>query len=83
MSTRRLTVELPEDPLDDSDDSAVAARLRLLWVLDHVRQHAVSAGRGAAMAGLPTGAFLTLMAQHGIPAFDYDEAELASELRPL
>jgi predicted HTH domain antitoxin len=84
MSTaRRLTVELPDGGLDKTDDAALAVRLRLLWVLDQVRQHAISAGRGAELAGLPTGAFLNLMGQHGISPFDYDESDLATELRSL
>ena len=84
MSTaRRLTVELPDSGIDDADDATLAERLRLLWVLDQVRQHVVSAGRGAELAGLHLGAFLTLMGQHGISPFDYDDAGLISELRPL
>ena len=84
MSTaRRLTVELPDDPSDEVDDATLAKHLRLLWILDQVRQHAISAGRGEELAGVSVGEFLDLMGTHGISPFDYDEAELEAELRSL
>lgn len=75
-----VQVELPEDAVQGRDLDALADELRVLWLLDQVRHHRLSAGRAAELAALPLSRFLELMAQHRIPVIDLDDEALRDEL---
>lgn len=81
-SARKVTVDLPSEAFEvyPWDPDGVAHELRLLWLLDLVRQRRMGHGKAAELAGLPRSEFLRLMGKHNLTPFDYDEDELADEL---
>lgn len=83
--TLSVHVELPADGLPEggAEPAEVAKQLELLWVLEQVRHHRISAGRGAELAGLRRYDFMLLMSQHGIPVIDLSPEELDAELAAL
>jgi predicted HTH domain antitoxin len=66
-------------PIDDSIDR----RIKELVVLDLLRQHAISMGKGAELLGMPLLDFIRLSGKHGIPYIDMSEEEWESEMRTL
>ena len=58
----------------------LAEDLRLLWIIDQVRRHRISAGRGAELAAIGKLDFLRLLGKHGVPAIDLTSEELDQEL---
>jgi predicted HTH domain antitoxin len=58
----------------------VAADLRLLWLVDQVRQRQLGHARAAELAGMPQAAFVRVLGVHGVSPFDLDEAELNREI---
>lgn len=81
----RVTVDLPEEevPQAVAGRRALARELRLLWVLDQVRQGKISIGKGAQFVGLGRLAFLATMEEHGLAAIAYPAEELAHEIALL
>lgn len=63
------------------DEEAVSEELRLLWIVEQVRQHKLGIGKAAELARMPRAAFMTLLGTHGVPAIDYSASELEAELR--
>lgn len=80
--TLRFEWELPEPFLGmmAKDDAALAEDVKRAAVLDWVRTGQTSWRKGAALLALPLRAFLTLMAEHRIPAAEYDVGWLDKEL---
>lgn len=80
--SRTVQVELPEEGFDSQpwDPDRISSELRLLWLLEQVRERRLGHGRAAELAGLPRARFLQLMGQHRMTAFDYDPEELDEEL---
>ena len=74
-----ITVDLPPDAVREPRE-ALAARLRLLWVVDEVRQGRMTRVRGAQLAGLSLDAFLHEAAAHGVDAIDLDIDDFRQEL---
>jgi predicted HTH domain antitoxin len=68
---------IPPDPVRLSHD------LRVLWIVDQVRQHRVGIGKGSELARLPRAAFMRLLGEHGVPVIDYPAADFEDELRSL
>lgn len=85
--TRTVTipVDLPADDFADEAQSVeeTASELRLLWILDQVRRHNISQGRGAELAGMPRADFMDLMCEHGIAVIDLSPDELDAEVEML
>jgi predicted HTH domain antitoxin len=81
--TRTVQVELPAEAFDSHpwDPARIAADLRLLWLLEQVRERRLAHGKAAEMAGIPRALFLQIMGKHGLSAFDYDADDLAEEFR--
>lgn len=79
---RTVEVELPDEAFDFHrwEPNEIAAELRLLWLLDQVRQRRLGHGKAAELSGLSRADFLLLMGRHGISPFDYDPDELDAEL---
>lgn len=80
--TLRFEWELPEPFLGmmAKDDAALAEEVKRAAVLDWVRTEQISWRKGAELLGLPLRAFLTLMAEHKIPAAEYEAGWLDKEL---
>jgi predicted HTH domain antitoxin len=83
--SRSVTVELPDEGFLSHpwDPEEIAGELRLLWLLEQVRQRRLGHGKAAELSGLPRARFLKEMGKHGITAFDYDPEELEDELRQI
>lgn len=79
---RRIEVELPEEAFahHPGDAHQLARELRILWLLEQVRQRRIAFTKAAQLADLPLGAFLQRMGDLQITPFDYDDEELADEL---
>lgn len=58
----------------------LAEEMRRLWLLEEVRSRRLGFGKAAELAGVPVAAFLRLMGEHHVTAFDYDDSELDREL---
>ena len=54
--------------------------MRVLWLLEQVRQRRLGSGKAAELAGIPLAQFARLMGQYAISPFDYDPGELKEEL---
>jgi predicted HTH domain antitoxin len=65
------------------DIARLSQELRVLWIVDQVRQHHVGIGKGAELAGRPRAAFMQVLGEHGVPVIDYPAAELDEEIRSL
>lgn len=76
-----VTVDLPEEAFQHRTWSPheVAEEMRRLWLLEEVRSRRLGFGKAAELAGVPVAAFLRLMGEHHVTAFDYDDAELDRE----
>lgn len=81
-ASRSVTVELPEESFLSHrwDPEEVAGELRLLWLIEQVRQRRLGHAKAAELSGLPTARFLKEMGKRGVSPFDYDPGELAEEL---
>lgn len=79
---RVVTVDLPEEAFQHRTWSPqeVAEEMRRLWLLEEVRARRLGFGKAAELAGVPVAAFLRLMGEHHVTAFDYDDSELEREL---
>lgn len=84
-SKRIVRVDLPTEAFQHQpwEPEQLAENLRLLWLLDQVRERRLGHSKAAELSGLPVAQFLRLMGRHGITPFDYDEADLVAELSPL
>lgn len=85
MATIEICVPLPEEALSAGHIplQRAADEMRRLFLVERVRLGTLTPGKAARLAGMSQAEFYTLMAQHGISPFDYDEAELRRELEPL
>ena len=81
MTTRTLTVELPEElvALLGSPEAA-AAKARQALVLALLREARLSQGQAARLLGLDRWQMLDLMAEHQIPAGPETAEEMRSEI---
>lgn len=79
---RLVTVELPDEGFLSHpwDPEELAGELRLLWLIEQVRQRRLGHGKAAELSGLPMARFYKEMGKHGVTPFDYDPEELAEEL---
>jgi predicted HTH domain antitoxin len=77
-----VEVELPAEAFRHRQWSAsdVASDLRLLWLVDQVRQRRLGYAKAAELAGMPQAAFERVLAVHHVSPFDMDEDELDREI---
>ncbi len=84
MSTSARTVEvavaLPWGRAGEPDARAVGQELRLLWIIEEVRQHRLGVGKASELAALPRAAFMRTLGEHGVPVIDYRADDLEREL---
>ena len=82
LDTRTVEVALPTEAFHHHtwDPQEIAEELRLLWLLEQVRQRRIGDGKAAELAGVPRAQFLRLMGKLSITPFDYDPGELEGEL---
>lgn len=77
---RTFPVDLPEETIGDRADSSVVEELRVLWVIDAVRQGRISTGRGARALGIPLARFLREASAHGVAVLDAEPGEIEAEV---
>ena len=77
-----IRVDLPAEALSHHPwlPAEIAARMRLLWLLEQVRERRLGYGKAAELAGVPVAQFLKLMGDQHITPFDYDPEDLRTEL---
>lgn len=82
MSTETITLEVSQDVLAALKMGAndLGEQLRLLAAIAFFQNKQLSLGKAAELAGLNRLAFIDLLAQKGIVAFDYDESALQTDL---
>jgi predicted HTH domain antitoxin len=59
----------------------ISQELRLLWLIEQVRQRRLGYGKVAELAGVPKALFIKMMGERRISPFDYDRSELEEEFR--
>ena len=80
MSTPlHITVEVPEAIVGESA-AQLAARARLLLVIDEIRLGRMTRAGGARALGMSLDDFLIAAGEHGLLAIDYDLDDFRSEL---
>ena len=77
-----VEVELPAEAFRHRPWSAaeVSSDLRLLWLVDQVRQRRLGYAKAAELAQMSQAAFVQVLGAHRISPFDLDEAELDREI---
>lgn len=51
------------------------------WLIEQVKQRRLSYGKAAELAGVPKARFIQMMGQRGVSSLDYDDEDLAAEIR--
>ena len=76
------TLVIPEEAVEalDLPPAEAAAEVRLAAAVKLFEVGRLSSGRAAALAGLPRAAFLTKLAEFGVPTFRLTEEELLEDL---
>ena len=77
-----VEVELPAESFRHRTWSAaeVSSDLRLLWLVDQVRQRRLGYAKAAELARLPQAEFVRVLGAHRVSAFDLDEDEIEREI---
>ncbi len=77
-----VEVELPAEAFRHVPWSSVdvASELRLLWLIDQVRQRRLGYPKAAELAGVSQAAFERILATHHVSPFDMDDDELEREI---
>jgi predicted HTH domain antitoxin len=78
-----VQVDLPADAFTHHpwEPTEIAQEMRVLWLIEQVRERRMGYGKAAELAGIPKAQFVLLMGKHQISPFDYDPDELEAELR--
>lgn len=85
MNQRDITISLDDylAGLLGETPEQISRRVTECVVVDLYRQHIISRGRAAEALGLNFGEFLQLSNAGKIPYFDWDEEDIAVELRAI
>ena len=75
----RIAVDIPET-LAGQPSAALAARVRLLLIIDEIRAERMTRAAGARALGMTLDAFLIAAGEHGLYAIDYDLDDFKQEL---
>ena len=83
VRTVDVATALPRGRAGEPDVRALGRELRLLWIIEEVRQHRIGVGKGGELAGVPRAGFMRVLGEHGVPVIDYSVEELDRELGAL
>ena len=77
-----VEVELPAEAFRHRpwSPSEVSSDLRLLWLVEQVRQRRLGYAKAAELAGIAQAAFVKVLGVHHISPFDLDDEELDREI---
>ena len=80
-----VTVEFPEElrGLIPSGGSDIGYRLRVLWLVELVRERLLGAQHAARIAGMGLMDFYVELGKHGVPALDLDVDEFDEDMATL
>lgn len=80
--TRAVRLDLPAEIFEVRrwDPEELEQELRLLLLVELVRDRRLAYGRAAELAGMPIARFVRFMGRYGVSPFDYDPGELAEEM---
>ena len=80
--TYAVEVELPAESFRHRpwSPAEVSLNLRLLWLVDQVRQRRLGYAKAAELAGMAQAAFVNVLGEHHISPFDLDDDELDREI---
>lgn len=78
-----VEVELPAEAFRHRPWSAseVSSDLRLLWLVEEVRQRRLGYAKAAEFAGMPQATFVKVLGAHLVSPFDLDDDEVDRELK--
>ena len=81
-TTRKIEIELSNDAFAHRrwEPETVAKEMRLLWLVEEVRQRRLGFAKAAEIANVPQARFLEFMSNHQVSPFDFDEEEFEEEL---
>jgi predicted HTH domain antitoxin len=82
MRMAEMTVDIPEDVLYALNQSKgeFVSTMKLLTAVELYRDHRLSLGKAASLAGMALSDFLVRLATFGVSAIDYDPDDFAEEL---
>jgi predicted HTH domain antitoxin len=77
-----ISFEIPDGVLTalNEEPGELSAQVRELAAIQLFKAHKLSIGKAAELAGMNKYAFIQELAKNGIPAVDYDPAELQQEM---
>ena len=78
----QITLDIPQ-PLSGQTPNELAARARLLLVVDEVRAERLTRSGGARALGMSLDEFLVEAGRHGLFAVDYDVDDFRRELEAI
>jgi len=83
MKTTEIFFEIPVDILNslNQDKKEFTEQSRLYTALQLFKEHKLSSGQAAALAGMNKFQFWMELGKHEIPLIDYDPSELEDELK--
>ena len=79
----RIEMEIPENTLKvlKLSPQQIAQELRLMGAIKLYELGRLSSGAAAELAGVSRVAFLSMLADFGVPSFDFSKEELEKEVR--
>ena len=77
-----VEVELPAEAFRHQtwSPAEVSSDLRVLWLVEQVRQRRLGYAKAAEFAGMAQAAFVKILGAHHISPFDLDEEEIDREI---
>ncbi len=80
--TYSVEVELPAEAFRHRpwSPAEVSSDLRLLWLVEQVRQRRLGYAKAAELARMPQATFVRVLGEHHVSPFDLDDDELTREI---
>jgi predicted HTH domain antitoxin len=76
-----LTLELPDDVVEQLPDKEIAAKAKEALVMELLREHHISQGKAAELLRIDRHKLFDLMSKYRIPVIDLTPEELEAELK--
>ena len=80
--SRTVQVTLPEEAFLTRpwDSAEIGEELRMLFLIELVRERRLAYGKAAELAGVGIAEFVRAMGRRGVSPFDYDPGEITREV---
>ena len=76
-----LTLELPDDVVEQLPDKEIAAKAKEALVMELLREHHISQGKATELIRIDRHELLDLMSKYRIPVIDLTPEELETDLK--